>query len=93
MKRDGKRVGQIPYGYRLAADSVHLEQDPDEAEVVRAVTAWRTSGATLRAIVDRLNGTGVPARGRRWHLTSVQRILARESGGPIGSQRQPVNSS
>jgi hypothetical protein len=33
--------------------------------------------ASTRAIAARLNAEGVPARGSRWHQTTVCRLLAR----------------
>jgi len=33
-KARGERVGEIPYGYRLATDGVHLEPDQAEQAVI-----------------------------------------------------------
>ena len=75
----GERVGRVPFGSRLGADGTHLEPDPEEQRTIALVRQLRADGRPLRAIVERLNTDGVPARGGRWHLTSVARLLRRES--------------
>ena len=77
--RGEKTGGSVPFGYRLAADGVHLEPDETEQQVVELVKQLRGDGLSLRAVVERLNADRVPARGRRWHKTSVIRILDREA--------------
>lgn len=77
-KKRGERVGQVPYGFTLAANGRDLERDPEEQRVVARVRAMRADGKTLQAITDALNDERVPARGGRWHLTSVARMLKRE---------------
>ena len=78
-KARGERVGSVPYGFRLASDGVNLEPEPAEQEVIDRVKALRAEGLTLQAITDRLNSDGTPARGKRWHLTTVARLLKREA--------------
>lgn len=74
-----KLGGTCPYGMRLAADGVHLEEDPAERRVLDLVTAFRGEGLSIRAIAERLNTDAVPARGCRWHPTTVARLLEREA--------------
>jgi site-specific DNA recombinase len=76
-KSKGERVGQVPFGFRVAANGVALEALPEEQRVVEEVRALRAAGKTLQAITDKLNDDGVPARGARWHLTTVARLLKR----------------
>lgn len=73
----GERVGQVPFGARLAADGVHLEANPAELRVLELVRELRAEGLSIRAIADRLDADGVPARGGRWHPTTVARLLDR----------------
>jgi DNA invertase Pin-like site-specific DNA recombinase len=73
----GERIGQLPFGYRLAADGVHLERDRDEQRVLAEMLRLREAGRSIRAIADQLNALERPARGNRWHATSVARILRR----------------
>jgi DNA invertase Pin-like site-specific DNA recombinase len=70
-----ERVGSIPYGYRLHQDGIHLVEDQTEQEVIRLVQILRDGGMTLRAIAAELETRGYQARGKRWHPTTVQRIL------------------
>lgn len=77
-KARGERVGQIPFGYRLADDGQKLEADPDEQHVVELVKGLRAEGMTLTAIADHLNKKRVPARGRKWYPMTVSRVLNRE---------------
>ncbi len=73
----GERVGAVPIGSRVAADGVRLEADELEAEAVAIVAELRAAGLSIRAIADELARRGVPARGERWHATTVQRLVKR----------------
>lgn len=73
--RRGERVGQVPYGSRLAADGVMLEADPDELRAVELIRELRAAGLTLRAIAARLEAEGLRPRGRRWYAKTVANIL------------------
>lgn len=73
----GERTGDVPLGHRVAADGVHLEADPAEAEAVRVVHELRAAGVSIRGIAVELDARGVPARGGRWHPTTVARLLRR----------------
>lgn len=76
----GERVGSIPYGYRLAADGIHLEADPTEARAVALVRELRAEGLSLRAIGERLTLAGhTPRGGRSWHPDTIARIAAKEA--------------
>jgi site-specific DNA recombinase len=75
----GERIGKIPFGYRLASDGLHLEPDDPEQVVLAHVLALRADGLTIRAIAQRLDVEGTPARGTRWHATTVARLLKRRA--------------
>ena len=76
-KARGERVGSVPYGFRLAADGVHLEADPAEARAVELVRSLRAEGLSLRAIGERLAAAGcVPRGGGAWNPNTVRRIAA-----------------
>ena len=53
-KARGERVGPIPYGYRLAADGLHLEPDPSEQRTIARAKALRDAGLTVRRIAEDL---------------------------------------
>lgn len=79
-KAKGERTGGAgaePFGFRTAADGVHLEPHPEEQAAVAAVRTLRAEGMSIRAIAERLNLNGTPARGSRWHATTVANVLKR----------------
>jgi site-specific DNA recombinase len=73
-KRRGERVGSVPFGKRVGADG-HLENDPAEQDVVGLVGQLKTEGLSVRAIASELNRREIPSRGKRWHHTTIQRLL------------------
>ena len=75
----GERVGTVPYGSRVAADGVHLEEHPEEARAVELVGELHAAGVSTRAIAARLDAEGAPCRGVRWHRSLVRRLLDREA--------------
>ena len=74
MKTQGKRVGHIPFGSCLAADGIHLEQDPDERSALEIIGTLQQQGLSLRAIAAELNARGILNRGNPWNHVSVSRI-------------------
>jgi DNA invertase Pin-like site-specific DNA recombinase len=75
LKAQGKRVGGVPFGSRLAADRVTLEKDDDERRTLRFIWQLRRKGESLADIAEILNRQRIPARGKRWHKTTVARLL------------------
>jgi DNA invertase Pin-like site-specific DNA recombinase len=76
MRSNGQRVGNIAYGYRLAADGSHLEPEPHEQAVIAKIRHLRERRRTLRAIAADLNAIGLRTRrGTAWRLEHVARIL------------------
>ena len=72
-----ERTGGVPYGWRLAADGVHLEEDAAEAAVVEAARELRAQGMPLRAVAAALEERGLrPRTGRAWHPQAVARLVA-----------------
>jgi DNA invertase Pin-like site-specific DNA recombinase len=72
----GERVGNIPYGYRLAADGRHLEEEPTEQTALAEIRSLRRAGTTLRGIAAALNERAFQTRrGTAWRLESVVRAL------------------
>lgn len=75
-KSRGERIGALPYGYRLAADGVHLEPNETEQAVVASVRRLASEGLSQRAIVANLAACGVTGRtGAPLKQTQVARIL------------------
>src|SRR5437773_5997342 len=77
-KSNGQRVGNIAYGFRLAADGRHLEPDPQEQAVLTAIRDLRARRCTLRGIAAELNARGLRTRrASAWRLEHVARIVGR----------------
>lgn len=77
-KARGQRTGQVPFGYQLAEDGVHLEEDREEQGIIRDIAILKKKGCSYKEIARRLTECRVKARGERWHPTTVRRILVRE---------------
>ena len=74
----GERIGTLPYGYRLAADGVHLEADEAEQAIIASVWHLSGEGHSQRAIVAHLARCGVVGRrGAPLQQTQVARLLLR----------------
>lgn len=72
----GERTGQIPLGFRLAEDGVHLVEDESEQHALATVRALRAEGKSVRGIAEEMNRRGIPAKGKRgWHKTTVHLYL------------------
>lgn len=78
-ERGGKTGGDAPYGWSVGpGPGRELVRNEEEQHVLKMVRRWRRAGLSLRAIAARLNDREVPARGARWHTTTVARLVARE---------------
>src|SRR3954453_6706362 len=79
-KSRGERVGTLPYGYRLAADGLHLMADAAEQAVLASVRELSDKGLSQRAIVAHLAGVGVVGRrGGPLQQTQIARMLLRSA--------------
>jgi site-specific DNA recombinase len=73
----GELAGGVPYGHKVARDGATLRPHLKERQVLTRMRRMRGRGMSLRAIVAKLNDDRVPARGKRWHLTTVANLLRR----------------
>lgn len=74
----GERTGEVPYGYRLGADGVHLEPEETEQAILATVRELSAAGVSQRAIVAELAARGITSRsGRPFARTQVVRMLAK----------------
>ena len=74
----GERIGAVPYGYRLAADGLHLEPNDAEQAVLVRVRELAGQGLSQREIVENLAAHGVVGRtGAPLQKTQVARMLLR----------------
>jgi DNA invertase Pin-like site-specific DNA recombinase len=77
--RGEKTGGSLPVGFALADDGKRLVADADEAGAVATIRGQHAERLSIRAIAERMNVEGAPARGGRWHPTTIARILKRAS--------------
>jgi DNA invertase Pin-like site-specific DNA recombinase len=76
-RSQGELVGSVPLGCSLAEDGRTLTRDEAEAEAMALILDLRAGGMSLRRIAAELNQRGVPSRGKRWHATTVARVVKR----------------
>lgn len=77
-----ERVGNIAYGYRLAADGVHIEPDASEQTALARIRQLQSS-LSLRAIAHELNLTGLRTRrGSLWRHEYVARVICYQAPTP-----------
>jgi len=61
----------------VEADGRTLATNPSEARALELVAELRAAGLSIRKIAHELNARGVPARGKKWHPTTVARVLSK----------------
>ena len=76
--RNEKTGGDLPIGFTRAQDGAHLAPNAAEAAALEQIRKLRAAGLSPGAIAEKLNEAGTPARGSRWHRTTVRRLLARK---------------
>jgi len=75
MKSRGERVGQIPFGYGLSDDGIHLVEDATEQAIIALVQGLKTKGHSYRAIARELNQSGHKTKdGADWTHVQVARM-------------------
>lgn len=76
----GEKLGNIPYGWDVAADGVRLVENAAEQSVAVRIRAWRSEGQTLREIAAQLTADGVQTKKLRgaWTHQAVGKIVARQ---------------
>lgn len=80
-KSQGKRVGEIPFGFSLDQDGVNLVQVDCEQSVIATIRDLRGRGLSLRAIASEISKMGLPSKKGQaiWNHNSIARILNRET--------------
>jgi DNA invertase Pin-like site-specific DNA recombinase len=61
-RAQGERVGTVAYGKTLAADGIHLEDNPAEQDVIATAQIYAQHGLSLRKIAARLADEGYMSR-------------------------------
>lgn len=75
--RGEKTGGSLPLGCDVDSAGVLVPGDEAEREALGIIRELRSEGMSIRAIAAELDARGVPARGSRWHPTTVARVLSR----------------
>lgn len=77
VKKDkGERVGGIPYGKRLSADGIHLEEDMDEQHIIGHAKTLKVEGQSFRAIKSLMTVNGMVNRNNRpFSLSAVHSLV------------------
>lgn len=78
LKRQHRRTGSVPYGWRLVGGTgKQLEPEPAERVVVELARELRAAGNTLQRVCDLLHARGHVSRtGRPFAPSQVQRMVA-----------------
>src|ERR1017187_8734516 len=67
--------GNVPYGYRMAADQRRVEPEPGEQAIRSKILEGRRRGHSWRVIADQLNKRGLRTRnGSPWRFEYVARV-------------------
>jgi DNA invertase Pin-like site-specific DNA recombinase len=75
-RANGERVGTVPFGFRTAADGLHLEANPSEQGVLSRIRELKVAGHTTRQIASELNRQGFTTRrGTAWRFQYVAEAL------------------
>ncbi len=76
---NGERCGRIRFGFDLADDGIHLEENEAEQETIELMQHLRGSGWSFQKIADELNAREIRTKeGKQWFHTSVSHILKRQ---------------
>ena len=77
MRACRRRVGTVSFGFRLAADGQHVEEDEHEQAVLAHMRALRSGGLSLPKIAARLNADGYTTRrGTPWRFQYIAGALS-----------------
>jgi recombinase len=69
---------EVPYGMRIADDCVHLEENPDELQVLMLMMEEIVQDNPLSKVVSALNAAGFRTReGEAWDAVAVFNMLPR----------------
>ena len=78
LRKSGKRIGQVPFGWTLCSKGDRLVEDTIEQAALKKILELSAEGLSLRGIARALNNAGVPSKnGGSWSFTSIKSILER----------------
>lgn len=77
-KKRNQRVGYIPFGFHLAEDGVHLEEDKEEQGVLTQIQELMMKKVSSRKIAEEMNRRGAFNRGgAKWNHGSIHRVMTK----------------
>ncbi|MCE5293040.1 MAG: recombinase family protein [Chlamydiales bacterium] len=75
-KEKGQRVGHIPFGYKLAEDSVNIVKNDVEYSVINEMSELRAKGLSIRDTAIAMNKKGfLNRRQTKWNHASLHRVM------------------
>ena len=82
LKRQGVRLGGVPIGWRYSKDVDAngrrlIVKHEGEQKSIKRICALHNKKVSAHQIAERLERDGLPARGKRWHASSVNKVLER----------------
>jgi hypothetical protein len=86
QEASGARLHDVPFGFRIAADCVHLEDDPEEKRALTVMMEVITQDRPLSQVAVELNRRGFRTRrATQWTPVDVFNMLPRlvETGPAI----------
>jgi site-specific DNA recombinase len=73
MASQGRRVGEVPYGFRVAEDGLYLREDPAEQRLLSLIRHLKANGCTWATVAEELNARGfVTKKGLQWSWRTAQ---------------------
>lgn len=76
-REQGKRIGNIPFGYELAADGETLVENERERKTLNSIRRLRDKGFSLAGVAEELNRKGIRnRRGNRWTKHHIYKLAS-----------------
>jgi DNA invertase Pin-like site-specific DNA recombinase len=76
LRLNGRRLGEVPWGYRVGKDAQTLVPNPEERRILAIIRLARSEGFKLREIKDLLKKKGIVGRtGRPIGITRIHELL------------------
>ena len=81
-RKNGERIGQVPYGYVLGDDGKRLVADEKQQVILQWMRRQRQRGVALRRICEALEIAGIPTALNKggWQDATVKRLTDRYKG-------------
>lgn len=78
IARPSGNLHELPFGLRVAADCMHLEEDPVEMKALNTMMELIVQDISMQRMADELNRAGYVTRsGKPWNAVSIFQIFPR----------------